>query len=119
MENYGLIGIAACLALAAVGSAVGAGAAGMSAVGAWNSEGTMSRYINARFDDIRIYNRVLSQGEITYLTGVPAGTNRWWPPNSLAEFVSDEAWGQKYINFRDYAFIMNYWLVDQLFPFVE
>ena len=35
MENFGLIGIAACLALAAVGSALGAGAAGMSAVGAW------------------------------------------------------------------------------------
>ena len=92
---------------------------GPAAVGAWNSEGTMGRFINARFDDIRIYNRVLSQGEITYLTGVPAGTNRWWPPNSDAEFVTDEAWGQKYINFRDYAFIMNYWLVDQLFPFVE
>jgi V/A-type H+-transporting ATPase subunit K len=35
MENFGQIGIAASLALAAVGSALGAGAAGMSAVGAW------------------------------------------------------------------------------------
>jgi V/A-type H+-transporting ATPase subunit K len=35
MENFGQIGIAASLALAAVGSAMGAGAAGMSAVGAW------------------------------------------------------------------------------------
>jgi hypothetical protein len=92
---------------------------GPAAIGAWNSEGTMGRFIDARFDDIRIYSRVLSQGEITYLTGVPAGTNRWWPPNSLAEFVTDEPWGQKYINFRDYAFMMNYWLVDQLFPFDE
>ena len=35
MENFGLIGIAASLALAAIGSALGVGAAGMSAVGAW------------------------------------------------------------------------------------
>ena len=35
MENYGLIGIAASLALSAVGSALGAGAAGMAAIGAW------------------------------------------------------------------------------------
>ena len=35
MENFGLTGIAASLALAAVGSALGAGAAGMAAVGAW------------------------------------------------------------------------------------
>jgi V/A-type H+-transporting ATPase subunit K len=35
MENFGQIGIAAALTLAAVGSAIGAGAAGMSAVGAW------------------------------------------------------------------------------------
>ena len=35
MENYGLIGVAAALTLAAVGSALGAGAAGMAAVGAW------------------------------------------------------------------------------------
>ncbi len=35
MENFGLIGLAASLSLAAVGSALGAGAAGMSAVGAW------------------------------------------------------------------------------------
>ncbi len=35
MENFGIIGLAASLSLAAVGSALGAGAAGMSAVGAW------------------------------------------------------------------------------------
>jgi V/A-type H+-transporting ATPase subunit K len=35
MENLGQIGIAASLALAAVGSALGTGAAGMAAVGAW------------------------------------------------------------------------------------
>ena len=35
MENFGQIGIAAALSLAAIGSAFGAGAAGMAAVGAW------------------------------------------------------------------------------------
>ena len=35
MENFGQIGIAAALSLAAFGSAFGAGAAGMAAVGAW------------------------------------------------------------------------------------
>ena len=35
MQNFGIIGLAASLSLAAVGSALGAGAAGMSAVGAW------------------------------------------------------------------------------------
>lgn len=33
--NFGLLGIGAALALAAIGSALGAGAAGMAAVGAW------------------------------------------------------------------------------------
>ncbi|MFP4330712.1 MAG: V-type ATP synthase subunit K [Alkalispirochaetaceae bacterium] len=33
--NWGLIGVGAALALAAVGSALGAGSAGMAAVGAW------------------------------------------------------------------------------------
>ncbi|MDR1030682.1 MAG: V-type ATP synthase subunit K [Treponema sp.] len=33
--NIGLIGVAACLGLAALGSALGAGVAGMSAIGAW------------------------------------------------------------------------------------
>jgi V/A-type H+-transporting ATPase subunit K len=33
--DYGLIGVGAALALAAVGSAIGAGSAGMAAVGAW------------------------------------------------------------------------------------
>jgi V/A-type H+-transporting ATPase subunit K len=33
--NFGLIGIAATMALAAVGSGVGAGVAGMAAIGAW------------------------------------------------------------------------------------
>jgi V/A-type H+-transporting ATPase subunit K len=33
--DYGLIGIGAALAFAAIGSALGAGAAGMAAVGAW------------------------------------------------------------------------------------
>ena len=35
MENFGIIGLAASLSLAAIGSGLGAGAAGMSAVGAW------------------------------------------------------------------------------------
>ena len=35
MQNFGEIGIAASLALAAVGSALGAGAGGMAAIGAW------------------------------------------------------------------------------------
>jgi hypothetical protein len=94
-------------------------ALGPAAMGAWNSEGTMGRFIDARFDDIRFYNRVLSQGEIVYLTGVAPGTDRWWPPNSLAEFIYDEPWGQRYINFKDYAFMMQYWLMDQWFPFEE
>jgi V/A-type H+/Na+-transporting ATPase subunit K len=33
--NFGMIGIGAALALAAIGSAIGAGSAGMAAVGAW------------------------------------------------------------------------------------
>ncbi|MDR3114877.1 MAG: V-type ATP synthase subunit K [Treponema sp.] len=33
--NIGLIGVAACLGLAALGSVLGAGVAGMSAIGAW------------------------------------------------------------------------------------
>ncbi len=35
MQNFGELGIAASLALAAVGSAIGVGSAGMAAVGAW------------------------------------------------------------------------------------
>ncbi len=77
--------------------------------------------MNGDVDNVRIYDRVLSVGEIVYLAGVPAGQFIYMPVVSDADVYEDElpATGlesNRWVNFKDYAFLMDYWLVYQPFP---
>jgi len=77
--------------------------------------------INGDVDNVRIYNRVLSPGEIVYLSGVSAGQSIYMPVDSDADLYEDEpaATGlesTRLVNFKDYTFLMQYWLVWQPFP---
>ncbi|RPJ32508.1 MAG: LamG domain-containing protein, partial [Planctomycetaceae bacterium] len=38
-------------------------------IGAWNSNGDIQRELNGQMDDVRIYDRALSQEELLWLTG--------------------------------------------------
>jgi hypothetical protein len=70
-------------------------------------------------DNVRVYDTVLSHGEIAYLSGVPAG--QWFhaPVPSDAELHTSEPQGQQYVNFRDEAVLANNWLKSFLWPSVE
>jgi hypothetical protein len=77
--------------------------------------------MNGDADNVRIYNRVLSPGEIMYLSGVPAGQSIYMPVDSDADLYEDEPAATslestRFVNFKDYTFMMQYWLVEQLFP---
>jgi len=72
-------------------------------------------------DEVRVYNRVLLHGEIVNLMGVPAGEWFYMPVASDADLYEDEPAATslestRFVNFKDYTFMMQYWLVEQLFP---
>jgi hypothetical protein len=73
------------------------------------------------FDEVRVYNRVLSHGEIVNLMGVPAGQWFYMPVASDADLYEDEPAATslestRFVNFKDYTFLMQYWLTWQPFP---
>jgi hypothetical protein len=67
-------------------------------------------------DNVRIYDRVLTHGEIVYLMGVPAGQWHHGPVPSDAELYDSEPQGQQAVNFRDEAIMANNWLERFLWP---
>jgi hypothetical protein len=72
-------------------------------------------------DNVRVYNRVLSPGEIVYLSGVPAGEFIYMPVVSMADLYEDEpaATGlesNRWVNFKDYNVLVEHWLEYQPFP---
>ena len=67
-------------------------------------------------DEFRIYDRVLSHGEIVNLQGVAPGVVFYAPVDSDAELYTDEPPGERFVNFKDYSFLMDYWLTEQWFP---
>jgi len=72
-------------------------------------------------DEVQVYGRVLSHGEIVNLMGVPAGEWLYFPVDSDADLYEDEPpatslESTRLVNFKDYTFMMQYWLVEQLFP---
>jgi hypothetical protein len=67
-------------------------------------------------DNVRVYDKVLSHGEIVYLMGTPAGQWYHGPVPSDAELHTSEPQGQQYVNFRDEAVLANNWLKSFLWP---
>jgi hypothetical protein len=70
---------------------------------------------NGALDEVRIYNRALSQAEIAYLISDGAATLHV-PVLSPADLSDDEPEGSKSVNFKDYAVLVDMWLDEQLWP---
>lgn len=84
------------------------------------------------FDDIRLYvprclpEHSLQYGDFTGPGGVPdcfvdyydleIMADEWLTSGIQAELYADEPPGERCVNFKDYAFLMQYWLTCQWFP---
>jgi len=70
-------------------------------------------------DDIRVYDRQLSEEEIMWLVGKTA-PNYYaiLPPAGYADIYSPEPKGQKIINFKDMAKMAQQWLESALWPVI-
>jgi len=81
--------------------------------GRWNDTG--GRFADI-MDDVRIYNKGLSAAEIAYFATDETGYS---PLMSEANLHDKEAKGEKAINFRDYAALLENWLDKKLWPPAE
>jgi hypothetical protein len=64
-------------------------------------------------DDTRIYDRALTDTEVAWLA---TEGNGYWPLESPANFYNGEPAGQRAINIRDAAVLLNVWLVERFWP---
>jgi len=69
-----------------------------------------------RIDDVRIYDRALTEFEIANVMG---GADLYVPLTSLANLYDEELVNNKIINFLDYQILADGWLEDETFPFNE
>jgi len=68
-------------------------------------------------DDVRIYERALSQAEIVNLAGLPAGETLHQPLQGLLSVAEDvDLHDDEKINFKDFAVLTDTWLDEQLWP---
>ena len=81
--------------------------------GRWNDTG--GRFADI-MDDVRVYNKGLSAAEIAYFATDETGYS---PLMSEANLHDKEAKGEKAINFRDYAALLENWLDKKLWPPAE
>ena len=68
-------------------------------------------------DDVRIYERALSQAEIANLAGLPAGETLHQPLQGLLSVAENvDLHDDEKINFKDFAVLADTWLDEQLWP---
>ncbi|UCC23598.1 MAG: LamG domain-containing protein, partial [Planctomycetota bacterium] len=73
--------------------------------------------LNGWMDDVRIYDRALSQAEILYLASEGANNDPYYNPvTSPANIYDEEPQYQKAVNFMDYAIMADNWLDEILWP---
>jgi hypothetical protein len=78
---------------------------------------TTANFFNGIIDDLRIYNKALSAGEIAYLGDeTPADGKLYVPVPSVAELYSGEPQGSRKIDLKDYAELADAWLEEILWP---
>ncbi len=78
---------------------------------------TTANFFNGIMDDLRIYNKALSDAEIAYLADeTPADGKLYIPVPSVAELYSDEPQGSRKIDLKDYAELADAWLEEILWP---
>jgi hypothetical protein len=78
------------------------------------NEEASERDWNGLIDDVRIYNRGLSHGEILDLIGE---SEIYQPVRSAANLFDEEPKLFKSVNFKDYAVMAESWLELLIFPF--
>jgi len=72
---------------------------------------------NGDIDEVRIYNRALTQAEIAYLADLTPGDGKFHVPVvSVAEIYGLEAEPARAIDLRDFAVLAKTWLEEQLWP---
>ena len=68
-------------------------------------------------DDVRIYERALSEAEIAYLVDESPGDGELYVPvPSAANLSDDEPPLSRSVNLRDFAILSEGWLDEQLWP---
>ena len=65
------------------------------------------------FDDVRVYTHALSHNEVVSVSGM--GTI-YVPITSPANISDDEPMLEKVVNFKDYALLLQSWLLEELYP---
>jgi hypothetical protein len=76
-----------------------------------------NRPFTGQIDDVRIYSRALSQGELANLAGLAAGATLHQPLQALLSTVEDaDLQDDEKIDFKDYALLVDSWLDEQLWP---
>jgi hypothetical protein len=81
-----------------------------------NSEQT-ARLWKGAIDEVRIYNRALTEAEVRYLADQTPGDGKLYVPlTSPAELYSAEPANQKSVNLKDFAKLAGQWLTVQLWP---
>jgi len=71
-------------------------------------------YFLGLVDDVRIYNRALTDAEIAYLADTtPLDGQLYVPLVSIANIYDEEVEGLKWVNFRDFAVLANDWLKEE------
>jgi hypothetical protein len=83
----------------------------------FNGRPNATGYFEGDLDDVRIYDRALSQAEIAYLADVsPDDGQLHIAVPSVANIRDDEAEGSRVVNFKDFAVLMGQWLDAGLWP---
>jgi hypothetical protein len=81
-----------------------------------NSEQT-ARLWKGAIDEVRIYNRALTEAEVRYLADQTPGDGKLYLPlTSVAELYSAEPANQRSVNLKDFTRLAGKWLDRQLWP---
>jgi len=80
-------------------------------------EVSIQRPFHGYLDDVRVYDRQLSEEEVMYLAGLT--TPNYYPipaPYIYSDIYSPEAQGSKRVNFKDLAVLAQDWMESSLWP---
>jgi hypothetical protein len=73
------------------------------------------KYLRGSVDEVHVYDYALSEGEVAYLS-TDGGAGIHFPIVSDADVYKGEAPGNQWINFKDYALIVDQYLEKLLWP---
>ncbi len=78
-----------------------------------NRADAMNRGFIGKVDDVRLYNRGLSDAEVAWLATEGGG---YVPLTSVANIYDAESAGEKVVNFRDFGLLASDWLEESFWP---